>query len=163
MTANLDGETALKCRTSANPYNKFSSLEEINRLKCVIETEKPVPYLYRFSGKISKTNPNGDIENYPLGPDHLLPRGAELKNTSWVIGCAVYLGQSTKMSLNFIKRKPKVSRLERYGHSDLIKCLAFYLLFFLQNSQSISVVLCSWPHIDESYFSCSKVLLCSYY
>lgn len=59
----------------------------------------------------------------PLGTEHLLLRGARLKNTEFIIGCAVYTGQETKLALN--------SKLTSNKFSTVEKSINGFLIFFL--------------------------------
>lgn len=39
----------------------------------------------------------------PLGPDQVLLRGAQLRNTQWVVGIVVYTGHDSKlMQVNYV-------------------------------------------------------------
>ncbi|XP_021935483.1 probable phospholipid-transporting ATPase IF isoform X4 [Zootermopsis nevadensis] len=64
-----------------------------------------------------------DTNSSPLGTENLLLRGARLKNTEFVIGCAVYTGQETKLALN--------SKLTSNKFSTVEKSINSFLLFFL--------------------------------
>ncbi|CAG2058869.1 unnamed protein product [Timema podura] len=59
----------------------------------------------------------------PIGTENLLLRGARLKNTEFVFGCAVYTGQETKLALN--------SRLTSNKFSTVEKSINGFLLFFM--------------------------------
>jgi phospholipid-transporting ATPase len=39
-------------------------------------------------------------QRIPLGPDQLLLRGAQLRNTPWVYGIVVFTGHETKLMKN---------------------------------------------------------------
>ncbi|XP_069676428.1 phospholipid-transporting ATPase IF-like isoform X2 [Periplaneta americana] len=69
----------------------------------------------------------------PLGTENLLLRGARLKNTEYVIGCAVYTGQETKLALNSKMTSNKFSTVE--------KSINGFLLFFL-SLLAIEVAVC---------------------
>lgn len=43
-----------------------------------------------------------------LGPDQVLPRGATLRNTSWVFGIVIYTGHDTKLMRNSTSAPLKV-------------------------------------------------------
>lgn len=55
--------------------------------------------------------------------ENLLLRGSRLRNTEWIIACAVYCGQNTKLALNSKITKNKMSSSEQYINK--------YLLFFI--------------------------------
>jgi len=57
--------------------------------------EAPSIDLYRFVGKLRVGG-----KNFPLDANQLLLKGAVLKNTSWVMACAVYTGVDTRLMMN---------------------------------------------------------------
>ncbi|GFG30600.1 hypothetical protein Cfor_10512 [Coptotermes formosanus] len=123
-TANLDGETNLKTLVCPRLLCNLSQPEQLARLNAQIECEQPTSDLYKFSGKI-ELFPNeantGNDDN--CVQKNLLLRGARLKNTEFVIGCAVYTGQETKLALN--------SKLTSNKFSTVEKSINSFLLFFL--------------------------------
>lgn len=42
----------------------------------------------------------GAPKQVPLGPDQILLRGAQIRNTPWVYGIAVFTGHETKLMRN---------------------------------------------------------------
>ena len=68
-------------------------------MTAVITCQHPLADLYGFHGKL-KVNKDNETTSGPLTVDNLLLRGSRLKDTEYVIGCAVYTGQDTKLSLN---------------------------------------------------------------
>ncbi|XP_064615667.1 phospholipid-transporting ATPase IF-like [Liolophura sinensis] len=126
-TANLDGETNLKAHSCVVDTRKHQSVEELDTLNAVIECEQPIADLYSFKGRI-KINSGGETVVRSLGPENVLLRGARLKNTPYVYGCAIYTGQETKMALNSEFKKTKISRVERSMNIFLIVFLVLLLL-----------------------------------
>lgn len=63
-------------------------LEEKNSSSIKIEFSQPESDIYTFFGRLNID----DGPATPLGTDNLLLRGSRLKNTEWVIGCAIYTG-----------------------------------------------------------------------
>ncbi|GFS24461.1 phospholipid-transporting ATPase, partial [Elysia marginata] len=120
-TANLDGETNLKTHYSQLETRKMRSPHALGFLRASITCKPQSADLYTFQG-VMHFGPDADPQ--PLGPEHLLLRGARLKNTPWIYGCAIYTGKETKMALNSNAKKAKFSRVER-------KLNTFLLLFLV--------------------------------
>lgn len=129
-TANLDGETNLKTLVVPKglPDLEIKDLGSLGFIEC----EQPQTDLYSFKGKV-ELDPNfnrglSDIDHLnvptiPLMAENLLLRGSKVRNTEWVIGCAVYTGQNTKLALN--------SRITRNKMSSSEVWINRYLIFFL--------------------------------
>ncbi|XP_041354452.1 phospholipid-transporting ATPase IF-like isoform X2 [Gigantopelta aegis] len=129
-TANLDGETNLKTVFSTPDTQAFRYADEFDSLEAVIECHQPIADLYKFVGNITVMKDGSNVLR-PLGPENLLLRGARLKNTKYIYGCAIYTGQETKMAINSKFTKIKFSRVERAMNSFLV---VFLILMFLLSS-----------------------------
>ncbi|GBP58870.1 Probable phospholipid-transporting ATPase IF, partial [Eumeta japonica] len=116
-TANLDGETNLKTLRVPSPLLGYTPdmLPSGIRMK----VPHPVADLYTFYGQLEL--PGRDPVR--LTTDNLMLRGATLENTEWVIGCAIYTGEETKLALNSKYAANKFSSCE--------KAVNGYLLFFI--------------------------------
>ena len=79
-----------------------------------IECELPNRNLYDFAGTFKTNTAEYPI---PLGPDQILLRGSQLKNTEWIYGVVIYSGQETKLMM--------VRRI--LLDVSLIECLEFIL------------------------------------
>ncbi|KAH9488603.1 putative phospholipid-transporting ATPase IF [Bulinus truncatus] len=123
-TANLDGETNLKTHFSLPETRGLSTPHQLGSLRAKIKCKAPIPDLYKFEGVMEF---GSDIEAKPLGLENLLLRGARLKNTAFVYGCAVYTGRDTKMALNSKSKKTKFSRVEKKMNAFLIVFLIVLL------------------------------------
>jgi phospholipid-translocating ATPase len=101
-----------------------------------IECEQSKTDLYNFNGRIELPNNMNRISVLPIDPDletglqniplvaeNLMLRGSRMKNTEWIVGCAVYTGQNTKLALNSKITKNKMSSSEKFINK--------YLLFFI--------------------------------
>ncbi|XP_055682431.1 phospholipid-transporting ATPase IF isoform X2 [Lutzomyia longipalpis] len=136
-TANLDGESNLKTLTVPRGLPSL----DVDRLHTlgIIECEYPVTDLYSFNGRIELSEtignrmsavPDLDVVNnnfLPLMAENLLLRGSRVKNTEWVVGCAVYTGQMTKLALNSKVTKYKMSSSEIF----INKFLIFFLILLI--------------------------------
>jgi len=67
--------------------------------------------LYTFHGKLEINN--DEMTSGHLTIENLMLRGSRLKDTEYVIGCAIYTGQDTKLSLNSKIVSNKFSTAER--------------------------------------------------
>ncbi|XP_055370754.1 phospholipid-transporting ATPase IF isoform X2 [Condylostylus longicornis] len=138
-TANLDGETNLKTLVVPKGVPKV----ETNKIHTLgtIECEKSRSDLYSFNGKIILSNAASNDSQYytninnemvspvlPLSTQNLLLRGSRLKNTDFVIGCAVYTGMDTKLALNMTMTRNKVSSAEEYINKFIIFILVTLLV-----------------------------------
>lgn len=114
-TSSLDGEKTLKPRQAFAPTCKTVKDKGIIRLFNLIEVEKPNARLYQFHAMIHYNN-----KKYSLDKNNLLLAGAFLRNTSWVIGVAVYTGTDTKLRMNLMDRTFKQSTIEKKVNKYII-------------------------------------------
>lgn len=56
--------------------------------------------MYTYEGAIQLTTESGIPRTVPLGPDQLLLRGAQIRNTPWAYGLVVFTGHETKLMRN---------------------------------------------------------------
>lgn len=68
-------------------------------MQATITCQEPLANLYTFHGKL-EINDGDKTTSGHLTIENLLLRGSRLKDTEYVVGCAVYTGQDTKLSLN---------------------------------------------------------------
>ncbi|XP_063428807.1 phospholipid-transporting ATPase IF-like isoform X5 [Mytilus trossulus] len=137
-TANLDGETNLKTHFSIPDTKHYQTDADFGSLHAMIECQQPIPDLYKFVGRMTVHKNNENVMK-PLGPENVLLRGARLKNTPYVYGCAVYTGSQTKMALNSKAKSTKFSRVERGLNTFLLAFIGILLTEAL-----ISTILKYW-------------------
>lgn len=78
-----------------------------------IDCEKPNNRMNTFEGRMV-LDPTTDREKVlPLNLNHLMLRGAELRNTEFIFGVCVYAGTDTKIMRNLVKSKMKGSTLQK--------------------------------------------------
>ncbi|KAJ3682960.1 hypothetical protein LUZ60_013187 [Juncus effusus] len=111
QTINLDGESNLKTRY-AKQETIFTPPEQMSGL---IRSEQPNRNIYGF---LANAEING--KKVSLGPQNIVLRGCEIKNTNWVTGIAVYTGSETKVMLNSSGPPSKRSRLETHMNRETI-------------------------------------------
>ena len=88
-TKNLDGETNLKAKIiSEEMKSQMKSEADILHFSdSILNAEGPNQYLYTFKGSFIYNE-----TKYPLSGQNLILRGCILRNTDFIIGCAVYTG-----------------------------------------------------------------------
>ncbi|XP_043698497.1 phospholipid-transporting ATPase 1-like [Telopea speciosissima] len=118
QTINLDGESNLKTRFARQ--ETLSKMIEKEGVLGQIKCERPNRNIYGFLG-----NMEIDEKRVSLGPSNIVLRGCEIKNTSWVIGVAVYAGRETKVMLNSSGAPSKRSRLETHMNREILYLSAF--------------------------------------
>ncbi|VEL06619.1 unnamed protein product [Protopolystoma xenopodis] len=132
-TSSLDGETNLKKFLSpaeTMDYETPSSI--ISNLSGLIVCQQPIADLYKFIGRIEVSKPGHPIPiTMPIATENLLLRGARLRNTDYIYGCAVYTGQDTKMAMNSKGKQTKFSQVERKLNAFLVIILIFLICISL--------------------------------
>ncbi|CAB0041003.1 unnamed protein product [Trichogramma brassicae] len=146
-TSNLDGESNLKCLRVPRVARELD-LPRLVTARATIECQAPVAGLYSFEGRIrlidsaddqrddgddddgiiSPSSSSSSNSSESLGIDNLLLRGSRLKDTDFVIGCAVYTGDDTKLSLNSKLSVNKFSSVEKSINNYLLVFVVFLLL-----------------------------------
>ncbi|XP_045063368.1 phospholipid-transporting ATPase IA isoform X1 [Coregonus clupeaformis] len=115
-TSNLDGETNLKIRQGLQITSEIKDIDSLMRLSGRMECESPNRHLYEFVGNIRLDGHS----TVPLGPDQILLRGAQLRNTQWVHGVVVYTGHDTKLMQNSTQPPLKLSNVERITNFQIL-------------------------------------------
>uniref|UniRef100_A0A674MTD5 Phospholipid-transporting ATPase n=1 Tax=Takifugu rubripes TaxID=31033 RepID=A0A674MTD5_TAKRU len=123
-TSNLDGETNLKIRQGLQ----------------VTADIKDIDSLMRLSGRME----------LPLGPDQILLRGAQLRNTQWVHGVVVYTGHDTKLMQNSTRPPLKLSNVERITNFQIL--VLFGCLLAISLVCSIGQTIWKYQHGDDAWY-----------
>ncbi|XP_029155219.1 probable phospholipid-transporting ATPase IF isoform X3 [Nylanderia fulva] len=131
-TSNLDGETNLKSLQVPKVVSKMP-LSHIVGMEATITCQHPMANLYTFYGKLEINN-GREVLNGHLTIDNLLLRGSRLKDTEYVVGCAVYTGQDTKLSLNSKIVSNKFSIAEKSINKYLIIYVGILLIEVLAST-----------------------------
>nr|XP_061821969.1 phospholipid-transporting ATPase IB-like isoform X2 [Nerophis lumbriciformis] len=134
-TSNLDGETNLKIRQGLSLTAAFQTLEDLMTLSGRLECEGPNRHLYDFTGTLRLDNHNPA----PLGPDQVLLRGAQIRNTQWVVGIVVYTGHDSKLMQNSTKAPLKRSNVERVTNMHILVLLAILMVMALISSVGAAI------------------------
>eukprot|EP01113_Clastostelium_recurvatum_P002109 TRINITY_DN1087_c0_g1_i3.p1 TRINITY_DN1087_c0_g1~~TRINITY_DN1087_c0_g1_i3.p1 ORF type:complete len:1128 (-),score=322.94 TRINITY_DN1087_c0_g1_i3:54-3437(-) len=138
-TAQLDGETNLKIHR-ALPETFRITLQDIANMRGQVECDVPHPNLYKFKGALTVQNPSGESVRVSLSEKQLMLRGAQLRNTDYLLGVVVYVGKDSKLSLNQKNPPSKFSTVERRLNRSvigvfffkLILCMIASVLFYFQ-------------------------------
>ena len=72
----------------------------VTAINGALRCEHPNNSLYTFEGTLELTSSMGIPKQVPLGPDQVLLRGAQIRNTAWLYGLVVYTGHETKLMRN---------------------------------------------------------------
>uniref|UniRef100_A0A8C4JR25 Phospholipid-transporting ATPase n=1 Tax=Dromaius novaehollandiae TaxID=8790 RepID=A0A8C4JR25_DRONO len=137
-TANLDGETNLKIRQGLCQTASLQSREE----------------LMKVSGRIECEGPNRPVS---VGPDQILLRGAQLRNTQWVLGIVVYTGHDTKLMQNSTKAPLKRSNVEKVTNMQIL--VLFCILLVMALVSSVGALLWNRTHGEVVWYLGSNEML----
>uniref|UniRef100_A0A8C6YB58 Phospholipid-transporting ATPase n=1 Tax=Naja naja TaxID=35670 RepID=A0A8C6YB58_NAJNA len=145
-TSNLDGETNLKIRQGLPLTSDIKDIDNLVRLSGRIECESPNRHLYDFVGNI-RLDSHGTV---PLGPDQILLRGAQLRNTQWVHGIVVYTGHDTKLMQNSTSPPLKLSNVERITNIQIL--FLFCILIAMSLVCSIGAAIWNQKHEGRDWY-----------
>ncbi|XP_061095635.1 phospholipid-transporting ATPase IB isoform X1 [Conger conger] len=149
-TSNLDGETNLKIRQGLSLTASAQSQEELMILSGRLECEAPNRHLYDFTGTLHLDNNNP----VPVGPDQVLLRGAQLRNTQWVVGIVVYTGHDSKLMQNSTKAPLKRSNVERVTNMQIL--VLFCILLVMALVSSVGAAIWNIQHPEETCWYLSR-------
>uniref|UniRef100_A0A8C3AVQ7 Phospholipid-transporting ATPase n=1 Tax=Cyclopterus lumpus TaxID=8103 RepID=A0A8C3AVQ7_CYCLU len=149
-TSNLDGETNLKIRQGLSVTAAFQTLEDLVALSGCLECEEPNRHLYDFTGTLRLENQNP----VPLGPDQVLLRGAQLRNTQWVVGIVVYTGHDSKLMQNSTKAPLKRSNVERVTNMQIL--VLFGILLVMALISSVGAAIWNDKHTEDACWYLSR-------
>lgn len=101
-TLSLDSETNLKIKQAHTSTATLDSPLALSQLAGQLRSEQPNNSLYTFEATLSmgQAGHAASSSETPLGPDQMLLRGAQLRNTGWLYGLVVFTGHETKLMRN---------------------------------------------------------------
>ncbi|XP_044589030.1 phospholipid-transporting ATPase ID isoform X2 [Cotesia glomerata] len=143
-TAELDGETNLKCRQCLTETAEMMDNNElIGEFDGEIVCETPNNLLNKFDGILTwKGN------RYALDNDKIILRGCVLRNTQWCYGVVIFAGKDTKLMQNSGKTKFKRTSIDR-----LLNLLIIGIVFFLLSLCLFCMIGCGiWESLVGRYF-----------
>ncbi|KIJ35220.1 hypothetical protein M422DRAFT_61304 [Sphaerobolus stellatus SS14] len=127
-TSNLDGLPT---------HISLTTPHLVQSLAGQLRYEQPNNSLYNFEGTLELRNPNGGAKVVPLGPDQMLLRGTQLRNTPWCYGSVVYTGYETKLIRDATAAPIKRTAVERQVNAQII---LLFILLVLSIGSSIGAV-----------------------
>ncbi|XP_018349951.1 PREDICTED: phospholipid-transporting ATPase ID isoform X2 [Trachymyrmex septentrionalis] len=143
-TAELDGETNLKCRQCLpETAEMMDNHELIGQFDGEIICETPNNLLNKFDGILTWRG-----KKYALDNDKIILRGCVLRNTQWCYGMVIFAGKDTKLMQNSGKTKFKRTSIDR-----LLNLLIIGIVFFLLSLCLFCMVGCGiWESLVGRYF-----------
>ncbi|RVE54299.1 hypothetical protein evm_001126 [Chilo suppressalis] len=143
-TAELDGETNLKCRQCLLETAAMGQDDaQLGAFDGEIVCETPNNLLNKFEGTLSWRDQHFSLDN-----DKILLRGCVLRNTSWCYGVVVFAGKDTKLMQNSGKTKFKRTSIDR-----LLNFLIIGIVFFLLSMCVFCTIACGvWEWLVGRYF-----------
>ncbi|RZF35230.1 hypothetical protein LSTR_LSTR013951 [Laodelphax striatellus] len=141
-TAELDGETNLKCRQCLAETAEMG--QDVGRLSAFdgeIICETPNNILNKFEGSLSWKG-----KRYPLDNDLIVLRGCILRNTEWCYGVVIFAGKDTKLMQNSGKTKFKRTSIDRLLNFIIVGIVLFLLAICI-----FCMVACSLWELDFGY------------
>ncbi|KAJ7782793.1 Ca-transporting ATPase [Mycena metata] len=151
-TSNLDGETNLKIKQASPHTASLTAPPLVNTLRGSLRSEQPNNSLYTFEGTFDLITSSGLPKQVPLGPDQVLLRGAQLRNTPWVYGVAVFTGHETKLMRNaYVLPAPiKRTAVERQVNVQIV--FLFIFLLALSIGSSIGGSIRAWFFASQQWY-----------
>lgn len=101
-------ETNLKIKQAHTATASLDSPLALSQLAGQLRSEQPNNSLYTFEATLSmgQAGHAATSRETPLGPDQMLLRGAQLRNTGWLYGLVVFTGHETKLMRNATSVSP---------------------------------------------------------
>ncbi|KIY53948.1 calcium transporting ATPase [Fistulina hepatica ATCC 64428] len=141
-TSNLDGETNLKIKQASPQTSTLTSPSLVSTLHGTLRSEHPNNSLYTYEGTIELVGSGGVPKQIPLGPDQMLLRGAQMRNTTWAYGLVVFTGHETKLMRNATAAPIKRTAVERQVNVQIV--FLFVLLLALSVGSTIGSSVRTW-------------------
>ncbi|KAK0566645.1 aminophospholipid translocase [Tilletia horrida] len=155
-TANLDGETNLKIKQASPDTSRITNPTTASSLRGHLASEQPNNSLYTFDATLhlqTSSTPGFSgvpMKRIPLGPEQLLLRGAQLRNTPWAYGFVVFTGHETKLMQNATATPIKRTAVER--QVNILILLLFILLMALSIASAIGSIVRNTAFSNEMQY-----------
>lgn len=138
---------------------------EISRLNGKLRSEQPNNSLYTFEATLVIQNGAGGTKDVPLGPDQMLLRGAQLRNTAWMYGLVVFTGHETKLMRNatyvlsllehVLTRRCRATPIKRTAVERMVNVQIIFLfgiLLVLSFGSSIGSLIRTFRYGDDMWY-----------
>ncbi|PFH53769.1 hypothetical protein AMATHDRAFT_54264 [Amanita thiersii Skay4041] len=149
-TSNLDGETNLKIKQASTHTSSLITPSSVLSLHGSLRSEHPNNSLYTYEGTLDLITEGGVPKQVPLGPDQMLLRGAQIRNTPWVYGLAVFTGHETKLMRNATAAPIKRTAVEKQVNVQIV--FLFMLLLALSIGSTIGGSIRSWFFSKQQWY-----------
>ncbi|CAG7854737.1 Probable phospholipid-transporting ATPase DRS2 [Serendipita indica DSM 11827] len=154
-TSNLDGETNLKIKQASPQTSHLTNPSSVLALQGTLRSEHPNNSLYTYEGTFSiQPSPLAGFttgeRQIPLGPDQVLLRGAQVRNTPWLYGFVVFTGHDTKLMRNATATPIKRTKVERQVNIHIL--FLFAVLLALSLASSIGSAVRSWFFSSQQWY-----------
>ncbi|OBZ69638.1 hypothetical protein A0H81_10594 [Grifola frondosa] len=140
-TSNLDGRVPFPPESSC-PSPQTSNLTSphlVTALHGTLRSEHPNNSLYTYEGTVEINTSAGVPKQVPLGPDQLLLRGAQIRNTPWAYGLVVFTGHETKLMRNATAAPIKRTAVERQVNVHIVFLFIFLLALSIGSTIGSSI------------------------
>ncbi|KAG6876279.1 hypothetical protein C0992_000210 [Termitomyces sp. T32_za158] len=158
-TSNLDGETNLKIKQASSHTSSLVAPSLVNTLRGSLRSENPNNSLYTYEGTLDLITPEGMPKQVPLGPDQMLLRGAQIRNTPWIYGLTVFTGHETKLMRNATAAPIKRTAVERQVNVQIV--FLFILLLALSVGSTIGSSIRTWFFSSQQWYLAESTTLTS--
>ncbi|KAL1941354.1 hypothetical protein VTO73DRAFT_7171 [Trametes versicolor] len=149
-TSNLDGETNLKIKQASPQTASLTSPHLVKSLHGTLRSEHPNNSLYTYEGTVELVTAGGVPKQVPLGPDQLLLRGAQIRNTPWAYGLVVFTGHETKLMRNATAAPIKRTAVERQVNVHIV--FLFLFLLALSIGSTIGSSIRTWFFSSQQWY-----------
>ena len=141
-------ETNLKIKQASRHTSHLTTPSSVSGLQGTLRSEHPNDSLYTYEGTIS-LRPAGNTaaeKQIPIGPDQILLRGAQLRNTPWLYGLVVFTGHDTKLLRNATATPIKRTAVERQVNVQILFLFGILLVLSLASTIGSSIRTVSLQH-----------------
>ncbi|KAJ9119842.1 hypothetical protein QFC24_005556 [Naganishia onofrii] len=144
-------ETNLKIKQASTHTSNLTTPPQIANISGTLLSEAPNSSLYTYDGTLTFRSPeSGGEKVVPIGPDQMLLRGAQIRNTEWVYGVVVGTGHETKLLKNATAAPIKRTAVEHQVNRQII--YLFGLLLILSLVSTIGSSIRNWFYSKQSWY-----------